>query len=192
MASSSAPAKDMKLMRIGREIFQTEDLLSATCRRDSYCIRCGVAFCSHCCHFHHEHIGILQWYDPLLRVDLDADGRPVLPTRTTDGHVLPGFVAARMAAQDYTSRLPRDRFCVPCGASFRADLCSHHDVLTDVTTGEPLPDAVLRIEEHGGQHGVRCTGSEWWMDLMGVVLGDLVLTGVDEEGRYYELLPVLT
>jgi hypothetical protein len=99
-----------------------------------------------------------------------------------------------MAAQDYTSRLPRDAFCLSCGASFRADLCPHHGAHADAATGEPLADAVLRgIEEHGGggRHCVRCTGSEWWADLMGVVLGDPVLTGVDEEGAYYELLPVL-
>uniref|UniRef100_A0A0D9Y638 Uncharacterized protein n=1 Tax=Oryza glumipatula TaxID=40148 RepID=A0A0D9Y638_9ORYZ len=198
MASSSAAApplaeEDMKLMRIGRTIFRSQDF-SGTCRRDSYCIRCGVAFCSHCCRYHHRHAAVSRWYDPLLRVDLDGGGRPVLPTRTADGrHALPRGVAACMAAQDYTSRLPRDAFCLPCGSSFRADLCSHHDAHADAATGEPLADAVLRgIEEHGdGWHCVRCTGSEWWADLMGVVLGDPVLTGVDEEGAYYELLPVL-
>ncbi|KAF0931465.1 hypothetical protein E2562_004588 [Oryza meyeriana var. granulata] len=61
---------------------------------------------------------------------------------------------------------------------------------TRARTGTRVP--TVRVEEHGEQHCVRCTVSEWWMDLIGVALGDLVLTGVDEEGRYYELLPVLT
>uniref|UniRef100_A0A0D9UZ37 Uncharacterized protein n=1 Tax=Leersia perrieri TaxID=77586 RepID=A0A0D9UZ37_9ORYZ len=85
-----------------------------------------------------------------------------------------------IAKRNYTTRFPRDSFCVTCGASFRTGLCSHHDVHI-VATGEPLNDAVLRSEEHDEQHCVPCTGDEWWMDVMGVALGDPVLTGVDEE-----------
>ncbi|RLN23050.1 hypothetical protein C2845_PM07G04870 [Panicum miliaceum] len=165
-------------------ILQVEDLFSKTCRRDHFCIKCQRAFCSHCCGFHHIHI---NWgVNMVVRVDLDAGGRPVFPTHTMDGHRIPRFIAEEIAAEDYTSRLARDAFCLHCGVAFSAGDCSHHD-----HRAEGLPDAVVRVEERGGRPCVRCAGTEWWTAHMDVALGDPVHAGEDERGQYYELLPVV-
>ncbi|KAL6627617.1 hypothetical protein ACP70R_031343 [Stipagrostis hirtigluma subsp. patula] len=180
-----APAPPLGLVRIARRVLREEDLFSGTCRRDHYCIACQHAFCSHCCGFHHIH---LDWGpDVVVKVDLDAGGRPVFPTHTPAGHRIPRFIADEMAAAaDYTSRLARDAFCLHCARAFRADACSHHD-----HRREGLPDAVVRVEERGGRLCVRCTGAEWWAPHLDVALGDPVHAGEDEQGRCYELLPVL-
>jgi hypothetical protein len=92
-----------------------------------------------------------------------------------------------MTAEDFTSRLPRDAFCLHCGVAFCADVCSHRD-----HRGQGPPrDAVVRVEERGGRRCARCTGTEWWTSHMDVALGDPAHVGEDDQGRYYELRPVL-
>ncbi|RLM93705.1 hypothetical protein C2845_PM08G08250 [Panicum miliaceum] len=94
-----SPAPPLGMVRVARRILQVEDLFSETCRRDHFCIKCQRAFCSHshCCGFHHSHI---NWgVNMVVRVDLDAGGRP--------GRLL--------------------RFCLHCGAAFGAGPCSYHD-----------------------------------------------------------------
>jgi hypothetical protein len=71
-----------------------------------------------------------------------------------------------------------------CERIFCAGDCPHHH---DVCGRH----AVLRIEEHGGRHCVRCTGSEPWFPHMESILGDPVAEGVDDNGQRQLLLPVL-
>jgi predicted nucleic acid-binding Zn ribbon protein len=183
-APEAVPPPPLGMVRVARRILQVEDLFSDTCRRDYYCIKCQRAFCSHCCGSHHGHT---NWgRNMIVRVGLDAGGRPVFPTHTTDGRRIPRFIAEEIAAEDYTSRLARDAFCLHCGRAFCAGVCSHHD-----HRSEGLPDAVVRVEERGGRHCVRCEGTEWWTALMDGALGDPVHVGEDERGQYYELLPVV-
>ncbi|XBI16806.1 hypothetical protein VPH35_058997 [Triticum aestivum] len=187
MSSPAAlPADEipMGLVRLGRQRLQFDKHFSETCRRDRFCLRCVAAYCSHCCGNHHFHP---EWPDlRVLPIDLDAEGRPIFPARTApapDGHPIPPDIAKFMRAQDYTSPLPRDAFCIHCSKSFRADVCAHHG------DHARLRDCVLRIQKRGWRTCVRCAGDEWWVPHIGVALGDPVL--VDEQGRY-ELLPVLT
>lgn len=140
---------------------------------------------SHCCFYHHVHTLSLS---PIAIINLDAAGRPVFPTHTDgpNGYRIRRSIADWMATKDFTSPILRDAFCLHCGKAFCSDVCapSHHN-------SEGLPDAVIRIVRHGGRHCVRCTGTEWWTEFMDGVLGDPVHVGEDEQGRYYELLPVL-
>ncbi|CAL4950770.1 unnamed protein product [Urochloa decumbens] len=188
--SPVAPPPPLGMVRVARRILQVEDLFSETCRRDCYCLKCQRAFCSHCCGFHHGHT---NWGgDMVVRVGLDAaGGHPVFPTHTAGGgHRIPRPIAEEIAAEDYTSRLARDAFCLHCGRAFCAAVCSHHHH-DHSSEGIPADAAVLRVEERGGRICVRCAGTEWWAPHMDVALGDPVHVGEDERGQYYELLPVL-
>ncbi|CAO2207723.1 unnamed protein product [Urochloa humidicola] len=180
-----APAMPMGMVHLARSKLIQEDLFSETCRKDSFCLSCNHAFCSHCCFYHHVH----SWGTKMMvKVSLDAaTGQPVLPTHTNEGYSIMRCMVEEMAAEDFTSRLPRDAFCLYCGKSFSAAVCSHHDD----HRAEGLPDAVIRVEERGGRRCVRCAGTEWWTSHLDVVLGDPVHVGEDDQGRYYELLPVL-
>lgn len=182
-SSTAVPEEIEQWLVLGKQALWVEDF-SGTCQRECFCASCFHAFCTHCCWFHHE-----PTIHMVFPVAADAAGRGVYATHGPDGcRVHPDFVEDVLAAQDYATRLPWDAFCLLCGTAFAAAACpDHHRHHHDPS----LPDAVLRVERRGGRHCVRCTGSEWWADLMGVVLGDPVLTGVDEEGAYYELLPVL-
>ncbi|CAO2174184.1 unnamed protein product [Urochloa humidicola] len=183
MSSPPAPAMPMGMVRLARSKLIQEDLFSETCRKNSFCLSCNHAFCSHCCFYHHVH----SWGTKMMvKIDLDAGGQPLIPTRTNEGYKIMQCMVEEMAAEDFTSRLPRDAFCLHCGKSFCAAVCSHHE-----HSAEGLPDAVIRIEEHGGRHCVRCAGTEWWTSHLDVVLGDPVHVGEDDQDRYYELLPVL-
>ncbi|RLM79256.1 hypothetical protein C2845_PM12G10790 [Panicum miliaceum] len=59
-------------------------LFFETCRRDSFCLSCNQAFCSHCCFYHHVHLSLGA--SVVVEIDLDAGGRPVFPTHTDEGH----------------------------------------------------------------------------------------------------------
>ncbi|CAL4977130.1 unnamed protein product [Urochloa decumbens] len=186
--SPAAPVPPFGMLRVARRILQVEDLFSET---DCYCLKCQRAFCSHCCGFHHGHT---NWGgDMVVRVGLDAGGggQPVFPTHTAGGgHRIPRPIAEEIAAEDYTSRLARDAFCLHCGRAFCAAVCDHHHDRSG--EGIPAGGAVLRVvEERGGRICVRCEGTEWWAPHMDVALGDPVHVGEDERGQYYELLPVL-
>ncbi|WVZ72342.1 hypothetical protein U9M48_020817 [Paspalum notatum var. saurae] len=174
-----------KVIFARQELMKDEDLFSETCRRNSFCLCCNCAFCSHCCFYHHVH----DWGgQTMAKVGLDAGGRPVFPTHTVKGVNIMQCMVEEMVKRDYTARLVRDAFCLYCAKSFCADVCSHHDHHRRLG----LPgDAVLRVEQRGGRPCVRCTGTEWWTSHMDMALGDPVHEGVDEQGRYYELLPVL-
>ncbi|CAO2203046.1 unnamed protein product [Urochloa humidicola] len=159
-----APAMPMGMVHLARSKLIQEDLFSETCRKDSFCLSCNHAFCSHCCFYHHVH----SWGTKMMvKVSLDAaTGQPVLPTHTNEGYSIMRCMVEEMAAEDFTSRLPRDAFCLYCGKSFSAAVCSHHDD----HRAEGLPDAVIRVEERGGRRCVRCAGTEWWTSHLDVVL----------------------
>ncbi|WVZ72335.1 hypothetical protein U9M48_020811 [Paspalum notatum var. saurae] len=115
--------------------------------------------------------------------------RPVFPTHTVKGFSIMPCMVEEMVKRDYTSRLVRDAFCLYCAKSFCTDVCSHHDHHRRLD----LPgDVVLRLERRRGRPCVRCTGTEWWTSHMDMALGDPVHKGVDDQGRYYELLPLLS
>ncbi|CAN6238135.1 unnamed protein product [Urochloa humidicola] len=154
----SSPAPELPVIgmaHLALQNLQVEDQFLETCRRDSFCLSCNHAFCSHCCFYHHVHSGA----NVVVKIDLDSTGRPIFPTHTSAGHrIMQCMVEEMMSAADYTSRLARDAFCLHCGKAFCSDLCSHHD-----HSRRGLPDAVVRVEERGGgRHCVRCTGAEWW------------------------------
>ncbi|CAN6309025.1 unnamed protein product [Urochloa humidicola] len=153
--------------------------LSRSCRRDSYCTPCARAFCSHCCGRHHA-IG----FHDVIRIPLDAAGRPVIPTHydgpgsAQEQIIIPDFIADRMAAADYTTPLAVDAYCFDCMAAFCSSSCSHHHRRGCV---------ILRIEERGGRHYVRCSGDEEWFADLERILGDPV-DGGDGETMLVPLL----
>ncbi|KAF7029200.1 hypothetical protein CFC21_041005 [Triticum aestivum] len=147
--------------------------LSQTCRRDSFCLDCFHAFCSHCCGSHH-HRGPFH-----TAISVDVAGRPVF--QPGDSQWMPDEVVRAIAAEDYDTPLPRDSYCTGCKKIFCAAACPHH------SNGTCLAGVVLRIEEHGGAHCVRCTGFEPWFRRVEGYLGD----PVGEEEDELLLLPVL-
>ncbi|KQK03608.1 hypothetical protein BRADI_2g08856v3 [Brachypodium distachyon] len=171
-----------------RQELQVADL-SQTCRRERFCIDCSHAFCPHCCWTHHSPSSHL-----VIRVDADTDaasnggrGCLVFPTHYSDGQrMYPRRYQDIIVSKDYATRLPRDAFCLRCRAAFSAASCPDHHRRRH---GPDLPDAVLRIEERGGRHCVRCTGSEWWFPYVEMILDHPLEEDGDGE---HQLLPVLT
>ena len=153
--SSPAPALlPLEMERLARRNLQDGEyqLLSGTCRRDSFCLSCNQAFCSHCCFYHHVHLPLGT--SMVVKIDLDAGGRPVFPTHTDDGHkIMQCMVEAMMSAADYTSRHARDVFCLLCRKAFCSGICSHHD-----HRARGLPNSVVRVDELGGRH----RPCPWW------------------------------
>jgi hypothetical protein len=99
--------------------------LSRTCRRDRFCGMCVRAYCSHCCGDHHS----LRCFDDIIPVPLDAAGRPAFPTcYPGSADPIPPFVAELMAAEDYTTPLRTDSYCLACMVAFcsGSDSCYHH------------------------------------------------------------------
>ena len=146
-----APLPTSELPRLARDLGTDEyRLFSETCRRDSFCLSCNQAFCSHCCIYHHVHHYLGT--NMVVKIDLDAGGRPVFPTHTAEGHKIKRCMVEMISAADYTSRHARDAFCLFCRKAF----CSHHD-----HRARGLPDAVVHVDELDGRHR---TGTEcpWW------------------------------
>uniref|UniRef100_A0A0E0JF12 Uncharacterized protein n=1 Tax=Oryza punctata TaxID=4537 RepID=A0A0E0JF12_ORYPU len=163
---------------IGKHALWEEDF-SGTCQRECFCASCFHAFCTHCCWDHHE-----PTIHMVFPVAADSAGRPVFATHGPDGgRIHPDFVEDILAAQDYATRLPWDSFCLLCSTAFAAAACPDHHRHHHPRS----PDAVLRVEQRGGRHCVRCTGSEWWFPYVEQVLDDPVEDDGDEQ-----LLPVLT
>ncbi|KQK03607.1 hypothetical protein BRADI_2g08853v3, partial [Brachypodium distachyon] len=159
--------------------------LWGACRRRCFCVTCLHAFCPHCCDAHHSP----RQLHLVIRVDVvnsHAGGRRlVFATHYSDGEpIYPSHVQDTIASEDYATWLPRDAFCLLCHAAFSAAACRDHHGRHH---GPRVPEAVLRIEERGVRHCVRCTGSEWWFPYVEMILDD----PVHEDGED-QLLPVLT
>ncbi|KAL6633733.1 hypothetical protein ACP70R_026404 [Stipagrostis hirtigluma subsp. patula] len=156
---------------------EVEDL-SQTCRRDRYCLMCLEAFCSHCCHWHH--------YNPAFHgaipVGVDAAGEPTFTKHYPgSGDPIQDYILDDIAGEDYATPLARDAYCLRCMIAFCSDVCHHHH--RDCGVGY-----ILRIEERGGRHCVRCRGDEVWFADLESILGDPV---ADDDDGELMLLPLL-
>ncbi|KAL6633730.1 hypothetical protein ACP70R_026401 [Stipagrostis hirtigluma subsp. patula] len=96
--------------------------LSRRCRRDSYCVRCLRAFCSHCCRWHHANTG----FHAVIPIAVDGDGHAIVP-RCYPGSTQPiqDNIAALIAAEDYATPLPADAYCFNCMVPFCSAACHH-------------------------------------------------------------------
>ncbi|KAI5006560.1 hypothetical protein ZWY2020_033803 [Hordeum vulgare] len=92
--------------------------LSQTCRRDSFYLFCGYAFCFHCCDSHHRR-GSFH-----AVISVDVAGQPVF--QPEDSQWMPDVVVSAIAAEDYATRLPRDSYCTGCNKIFCVGACPNH------------------------------------------------------------------
>ncbi|PUZ57504.1 hypothetical protein GQ55_5G437300 [Panicum hallii var. hallii] len=80
----------------------------------------------------------------VVRVDLDAGGRPVFPTHTTGGRRIP-----RPMAEDYTSRLARDAFCGSASTAARPSAPAPARNTTTAPRASPAPSSASRSAAAG-------------------------------------------
>jgi hypothetical protein len=71
----------------------------------------------------------LRCFDDIIPVPLDAAGRPAFPTcYPGSADPIPAFVPELMAAEDDTTPLRTDSYCLACMVTFcsGSDSCYHH------------------------------------------------------------------
>lgn len=144
-----------------------EEDLSRTCRRDSYCMGCWRAFCSHCCYEDH-----CAWRCSVIPVGVDDAGQrqPTFCKRyPPDGDPIKDYLVNLILEQDFAARFARDAYCIRCGCAFSTGICQRHhrDCGRD--------RIVRRIEERDGRHYIRCRGDEKWLAHVERILGDPVV-----------------